>query len=481
MLDGRLFKYPSIFIAVTLFALSIVIAQQEETDIVIFADEDSLTVFIDGNQTVSLIGLSFEVNLDGRRQQRFLSDYQQLDELRFDSIPTPICLRLQRVNPREPVPSVCPRDRIFIQQISAGEVFWWDNFERQTRTLNIMQNEQLLEACPGGFARCDVTYTIVGQPPENSSTNNHILSVISEDNIESLESSRILQSHRSTISDISFSPNSRFLASGDIDGNVIVWDINTGENIVEFSTRSVESVSFNVDGTQLAVGTADGLSLWNPLTGERIRHIAPSLYMHDVDFNPEGNVLAFGDCRGVTVWDITSDRELALQEVEDCVLDIEFTSDGRYIFYGDSSGGLYKLDFRLNEVVANYSNATGWQMSYNSLENILLVTDGYTQAELLNGSNLSWLDSVWNGERVFAVDFHPNGNFFATGGNTVRIWSNSGNQLVNLYPDRDGITVDLEEDDDIGVAFDLEFSPDGTMLAVSGLHDPAITIWTVSE
>ena len=165
MLDKILHRSLLLGITFGLLMIGMTFAQ-EETDITIFIDEDSLTVFVDGNQTVSLSGLSFEVNIDGNWDQIFLEDYQQFNVFRFERIPTPVCFRLQRANPDQPLPSVCPRRDTIIQPISSGEIFWWDDLQRQTRTLNVLENDNPLDFCPAGQARCEITYVPYMSPEQ---------------------------------------------------------------------------------------------------------------------------------------------------------------------------------------------------------------------------------------------------------------------------------------------------------------------------
>ena len=71
---------------------------------------------------------------------------------------------------------------------------------------------------------------------------------------------------------VSFSPDGRTLASGEV-GGIKLWDVATGENIaiLRGHTIGVNSVSFSSDGRTLASGGANvTIYLWDVATGENI-------------------------------------------------------------------------------------------------------------------------------------------------------------------------------------------------------------------
>jgi len=69
-----------------------------------------------------------------------------------------------------------------------------------------------------------------------------------------------LNEHKSNIRSLDFSPDGRLLASGSLDGGVILWDVETGQPLETLlaSNRLVLCVDFSPDGTQLATGSTDG-------------------------------------------------------------------------------------------------------------------------------------------------------------------------------------------------------------------------------
>ncbi|MEW6499641.1 MAG: hypothetical protein AB1589_45335, partial [Cyanobacteriota bacterium] len=71
--------------------------------------------------------------------------------------------------------------------------------------------------------------------------------------------------HTDTVNAVSFSPNSKLLATGSNDQTVKLWDPTTGKQIKTLTghTNTVFAVSFSPDGKLLATAGADStVKLW---------------------------------------------------------------------------------------------------------------------------------------------------------------------------------------------------------------------------
>ena len=114
---------------------------------------------------------------------------------------------------------------------------------------------------------------------------------------------------------VSFSPDGQTLAIGCYDGEVILWDVSTGQEkdsfigIVdwEYGDLGIESVSFSPDGQTLAC-SGNMVRLWD-VSGGRVREKAV-LEGHvggvrAVSFSPDGQTLAsLGYEDTILLWDM---------------------------------------------------------------------------------------------------------------------------------------------------------------------------------
>jgi WD40 repeat protein len=75
-----------------------------------------------------------------------------------------------------------------------------------------------------------------------------------------------LDTARTIVGTLAFSPDSKILAAGSHDWTVRWWDVETGEPLVaplKTRTDRIDSIAFSPDGQYLAVGSFDGLiDLW---------------------------------------------------------------------------------------------------------------------------------------------------------------------------------------------------------------------------
>lgn len=133
---------------------------QEAVSITLFLDEDSLTMLVPESGLVSLDGIGLEVDTGAGLVTRFLQDYPSFRGLPFDSLPTPICLRLERSQSDAPLPISCPAqaNRLFIQTLANADIFWFDSATNQGRTVRLMRRSEVLDFCAAGQSECSLQY-----------------------------------------------------------------------------------------------------------------------------------------------------------------------------------------------------------------------------------------------------------------------------------------------------------------------------------
>ena len=81
----------------------------------------------------------------------------------------------------------------------------------------------------------------------------------------------LLTEHESSVTNITFNPNGNALASAGKDNSILLWDIDTGTQIILFAHtgRFAQNIlRFSHDGKTLASGNKDTIIMWNAITGE---------------------------------------------------------------------------------------------------------------------------------------------------------------------------------------------------------------------
>jgi WD40 repeat protein len=116
---------------------------------------------------------------------------------------------------------------------------------------------------------------------------------------------------------VTFSPDGKSLASGDVFGNILLWDVKSGRRTATLQAFNPEgrkdpnpaySVAFSPDGRTLAVGTLFGIKVWDVESGENVVPLSrPAGTVWSVAFSPDGKTLASAGSK--TVVDKKGPRE----------------------------------------------------------------------------------------------------------------------------------------------------------------------------
>jgi len=128
----------------------------------------------------------------------------------------------------------------------------------------------------------------------------------------------VLKGHAAEITCLTFSPESKLIATGGRDKTVRLWDVSTGLLKATFTCNQafVEAVQFSPDGKILAVGSrekSEMFELWHPngqlifwdisTATELASHSAHSRGIMCIAFSPQGDRLATGGCDGtIKLW-----------------------------------------------------------------------------------------------------------------------------------------------------------------------------------
>ena len=230
----------------------------------------------------------------------------------------------------------------------------------------------------------------------------------------SIENGNPLYSHkehgRKAVRCLAWAPCDFRIASGDTDGNIIIWNFETKELIIKIDAHSsrVRSVAWSPDGTKLVSGSSDGfVKTWNTITGELLNKSnnffqkeegdgRPTI--HSVKWSPNGKQLA--SCRGnqSVIWSAPSNQSnsiykeiVVLKGHTDTVRSVAWSRDGnqfascsndKSIIIWDAKKWVVRSHLKLNE------------------------------------------EDMPKDTSIFCVHFSPKGDFIATKStdNSVRIW-----------------------------------------------------------
>jgi WD40 repeat protein len=296
---------------------------------------------------------------------------------------------------------------------------------------------------------------------------------------------------------LSWGPDSRTLACGIVEGNIILWDVYLGRvvDVLPGNGDQLDVLAFSPDGTTLA-SAFDGymdeqIKLWDIKAGRRWQTAGRHAdHIYQLEFSPDGTMLASA-AGEIKLWRVSSGHELrALQGLDT----FDFSPDGATI----AGKAVEDSVPERRRVIRIWDVITGAEIKTlrGQTEDIYHLTfnaDGTAIASLGRDSHRErytftrdlitiWTVAtgqearVWHGGYdINEIAFHSAGNILATMGRYPSAGQTASIGLINLW--------DVESQQIVGSVTTskaltaIAFSPDGSLLA--GSTDQSIKVWKV--
>ncbi|MCL2801340.1 MAG: WD40 repeat domain-containing protein [Treponema sp.] len=273
-----------------------------------------------------------------------------------------------------------------------------------------------------------------------------------------------------------FSPDGSNVLFGTLDGTIVIWDTNSGEEKIRINTnRIILSASYNADGRLILISTEDNrIELWETASGSLIRTIIDS---HNIfssaAFSPCGAFIVSGSEEGtIFLFETATGNQIRMFEGHsEEVYSAAFSPCGAFIVSGSgdltiklwntATGRLIRtLDGHFEAVLFARFSADGTQILSGSADWTLALWDVRT-GRYLRGFSEHLGDINW-------AAFSPCGTRIASasGDSSVKLWDISSGLAINTY-------LLLDEFESV---YSAGFNSDGTRI-ISGGRDGIIRIW----
>jgi WD40 repeat protein len=163
---------------------------------------------------------------------------------------------------------------------------------------------------------------------------------------------RRLSGHSDSVSALTLAANGKTLYSGDLSGDIKIWDLKTGKVIKALATGRpvIRALAVNPEETVLAVECRDGtVHLWDLQQGGKLSPLTrPGWHSLELGMSSDGKFLAFSAMfeRGghvINVWDLdTRTEQKTISTEEDGQVLVQFL-DGTHTLVTDGELGTLEL------------------------------------------------------------------------------------------------------------------------------------------
>lgn len=293
-----------------------------------------------------------------------------------------------------------------------------------------------------------------------------------------------LEGHKSYVQSVVFSPDGKTLASGSDDNTIILWNMETHQPIskpLQGHNDNVYSIAFSPDGKMLASGSwDDSIILWDvdkrqPI-GESLKGHIKDVYC--VAFSPDGKILASGSLDNtIILWDVATRQPIAppLEANNSYVESLAFSPDGKTLASAGFDGTITLWDVLTHQQIVQLKGHTNWvsSVAFSPDGNTLVSASADGSIILWNVATRQPLVRPLTGHSgvVLSVAFSPDGKTLASGGSdkAVILWDASANQPIGQLLTTSTLKINS-----------VAISPNGKMLA-SGSDDANFTFWDISS
>lgn len=302
----------------------------------------------------------------------------------------------------------------------------------------------------------------------------HVLAA--EDGSETFTAAGALPAAMTTV----FSPDSAFLVTASDKGEVLIWDVTSGETASEIALPEGETtildLDISADGSTLsALYSSGSVQVWDFPDGSLRSRLSHGTAPQQHELSADGNQLIIYGGSWASVWNTTSGEQLErLDQYAGEVLDARISPDGTRITTAHADGTVRVWDSTTWQMLSLISTLQSTSQEVNPVFAVEYSPDG-TQLAAANNSIIAVYDALSMEERsrwsntndsgtYIDLAFSPDGTQLASAQGTIRLW--------------DPLTGTLASEIASEGATTLTFSPDGSQIVTNSTTQPGmVTVW----
>ena len=280
--------------------------------------------------------------------------------------------------------------------------------------------------------------------------------------------------HEAFVWSIAYSPDGEFLATTDAMGNLTLWNVGSREKRFQCKAHEGDGVgiAFAPNGQTIATagtirneegGLDSAVRLWDVGSGKLLNTVdAPAA--QSPSFSPDGKILAVSCSQRVEFIDVARGELLTGLAIKGLrlAMSVAFAPDGKHLAIASAGGvtvvtPLSRQTTTLGELMASHGavfSKDGTMIASAHIDGCVRIWD-VQQSSML--TEIRGLESL-----AVQLQFSPDGKLLATGGTSIELWNVEDGTRVNNYHGQ----------------VSMAFSPDGQTLA-SGRFDSTVRFQSV--
>jgi WD40 repeat protein len=192
------------------------------------------------------------------------------------------------------------------------------------------------------------------------------------------------KAHKGIISDIYYHKNGEVLASLGLDSNLIVYNKN-GEKLhtIKFNDNDFSNISMTVDGKWITVAIKDSIYSIQTETGEKPKAVSFwGLIPDRIGYSPNSKDFVSVLYNSLINYDLHNDSIVLLYQTEGGLQDIAFSYDGKYIATGGYTDSILVIEVATSKVVFKLSNNEDYVSSVAFDPTSYLLAVGYQSGQI---------------------------------------------------------------------------------------------------
>lgn len=210
----------------------------------------------------------------------------------------------------------------------------------------------------------------------------------------------IFGAHKTRVESIAFSSDgSKVVSASSGFGDIKLWDVASGQELITLNSNHVKAVAFSPDGRSFTSGGGlaySDLKIWNVDNGAELRTLGRhGGSVNALTYSPDGRLIATAsDDSNIKLWEAVSGKELhILSGHSGDINSISFSSDGKNLISGGADGTIRKWDVDTGKELVKFA-------FFSDGEWVVITPSGYFDASAHGDKHLN----VRVGNNVYGID-----------------------------------------------------------------------------